>query len=67
MPELDEQCHETSEEMVQEHCTAQAAADLMETALAIHSSNPPRNGSQKHYTITISIILLLPNPNAGTH
>ena len=31
-----------------------AAADLMKTALAIHSSNPPGNSCQKHFaTITI--------------
>ena len=40
---------------------APAVADLMKTALTIHSSNPPRNDSQKHCTspFTITIITLL--------
>ena len=33
------------------------AASLMETALAIHSSNPSGNGNQKHYTITTVTII----------
>ena len=37
-------------------CTVPAAADLMETAVTIHSSNPPRNDSQKYYTIITVII-----------
>ena len=41
-------------------CTARAAADLMETASATHTSNPPRNGSHAHFaTITIEILLKL--------
>ena len=34
----------------------QVAADLMEAAFAIHSSNSPGNGNHWHYTTTSSII-----------
>ena len=52
-------CDKTSEAQIHEQSMAPATANLMETALIIHSSNLPINWSQEHYTTTVTNITQL--------